>query len=126
MRKWMLPAVLTACCLFAILLTFFALRNSEAPSSPHEAAPSATASGEAAPAVDEAAAMAIYKSNCLACHGDQLQGGMGPALDKVGAEMSADAIHKQILNGGGGMPAFKGTLTNEQIDTLTAWLAAKK
>ncbi|MFD2330370.1 c-type cytochrome [Cohnella sp. GCM10020058] len=126
MRKWFMPGLLTACCLFAILMVYFSLRADEPSTGPSEAAPSASASGEAPATVDAEAATAIYKSNCLACHGDQLQGGMGPALAKVGADMSEADIHKQILNGGGGMPAFKGTLTDEQIATLTAWLASKK
>lgn len=123
MQKWFMPGLLAACCLFAILVTFFSLRAGEPSAKP---APAPSASGEAAPAVNADAAMAIYKSNCLSCHGDQLQGGMGPELAKVGATMSQADIHKQITNGGGGMPPFKGTLTAEQIDTLAAWLAAKK
>ncbi|MDG0809721.1 c-type cytochrome [Cohnella rhizosphaerae] len=125
MKKWFMPGLITACCLIAVLMVFFSLRDKEPSGGTHEAAPSASA-GEAPAAVDAEAATAIYKSNCLACHGDQLQGGMGPALTKVGADMSEADIHKQILNGGGGMPAFKGTLTDEQIATLTSWLAAKK
>ncbi|MFC3799994.1 c-type cytochrome [Cohnella sp. GCM10012308] len=125
MKKWFMPGLLTACCLFAILLVYFSLRADEPSAGSHEAAPSSSA-GEAPATVDAEAATAIYKSNCLACHGDQLQGGMGPSLAKVGADMSDADIHKQILNGGGGMPAFKGTLTDEQIATLTAWLANKK
>ncbi|MCC3373672.1 cytochrome c [Cohnella sp. REN36] len=126
MRKWIVPSLLTACCLFAVLLMYNSLRKDETPSVPHEPAPSATASGEAAPGVNTEAATAIYKSNCLSCHGDQLQGAMGPALTKVGSMMSEDDIRKQISNGGGGMPAFKGTLTDEQINTVVSWLAAKK
>lgn len=125
MKRWFMPGLITACCLIAILMVFFSLREKEPSAGTHEAAPSASA-GETPATVDAEAATAIYKSNCLACHGDQLQGGMGPSLANVGADMSEADIHKQILNGGGGMPAFKGTLTDDQIATLTAWLAAKK
>ncbi|MBB6674490.1 c-type cytochrome [Cohnella nanjingensis] len=126
MRKWIMPGLLTVCCLFAVMLMFYSLRKGETPSVPHEQAPSATASGEAAPAVGAEAATAVYKSNCLSCHGDQLQGAMGPALTKVGSTLSEDDIRKQITNGGGGMPAFKGTLTDEQVNAVASWLAAKK
>lgn len=125
MKKWFMPGLITACCLIAVLMVFFSLQDKEPSGGTHEAAPSASA-GEAPATVDAEAATAIYKSNCLSCHGDQLQGGMGPALAKVGADMSDADIHKQIANGGGGMPPFKGTLTDEEIATVTAWLAAKK
>ncbi|CAI6069292.1 c-type cytochrome [Cohnella sp. JJ-181] len=125
MKKWFVPGILTACCLLAILLVFFSLREDEPSGGSHEAAPSATA-GEGAATVDAEAATAIYKANCISCHGDQLQGGMGPALTQVGAEMSQDDIHKQIANGGGGMPAFKGRLSDEEINTVAVWLASKK
>lgn len=122
-RKWMMPGLLVVCCLFAVLVMYFSLRKGE---EAHVPAPAPSDSGQAAPAVDADAAMTIYKSSCLACHGDQLQGAMGPALTQVGASMSQADIHKQIENGGGGMPAFKGQLTSQEIDTLAAWLAAKK
>lgn len=141
MNKWLKSVVIAACCVFAVVLMFYSLNDREKPAEPPTAAPGASASPSGSPAaspgaspsasapaqaVDEAAAMTIYKSNCLACHGDQLQGQMGPKLANVGSAMTADQIKTQITNGGGGMPAFKGTLTDDQIQTLTNWLAAKK
>mgnify|MGYP000933082552 CR=1 FL=1 len=123
MRKWILPVLLTACCLYAVILMMFSLQEGTAEKS---ASPAPAESGEPAKTVDVAAAQAVYKSNCLSCHGDQLQGQIGPNLTKVGSSMSEDQIRKQIENGGGGMPGFKGTLSDDQIGTLTAWLAAMK
>ncbi len=75
----------------------------------------------------EATARPIYEGNCLACHGTDLAGGGGfPGLQQVGAQMSEEEIADRINNGGNGMPAFKGVLTDEEIATLTQWLAAKK
>ncbi|MEK8131999.1 cytochrome c [Paenibacillus filicis] len=71
-------------------------------------------------------AQALYKSNCLACHGDQLQGGMGPKLQKVGAKLSAEQITAKVQNGGGGMPAYTSKLKPEEIQALAAWLAENK
>ncbi|MBB6733569.1 c-type cytochrome [Cohnella zeiphila] len=128
MRKWLLPVLITACCAYAAVMMMVSLQQDESPAEPPPSSSSASASPSAAPAttVDEAAATAIYKSSCLSCHGDQLQGQIGPNLTKVGSAMTADQIRTQIENGGGGMPGFKGTLTDDQVNTLTAWLSAKK
>jgi cytochrome c551 len=90
------------------------------PSSP--AAPAA--SSQAAGSVN-AEAETTYRTNCITCHATDLRGGVGPNLQHVGGQLTADEIHNRIANGGGGMPAFKGTLTEDQINALTAWLAAK-
>ena len=71
-------------------------------------------------------AQAVFKQNCISCHGDQLQGGVGPNLQKVGAAMTADQIAAKIGSGGGGMPPFKGQLKDDEIAALSNWLAAKK
>ena len=75
---------------------------------------------------DVQAAADIYKSNCVSCHGDQMQGGVGPNLTKVGGTLSKTQIYNQIVKGGGVMPAFKGTLTDDQIVNLSSWLSTKK
>ncbi|WP_027086957.1 c-type cytochrome [Cohnella panacarvi] len=69
-------------------------------------------------------AEAIYQQSCIACHGADLGGNVN--LQHVGAEMSAEQIATQIANGGGGMPPFKGRLTEDEIKALADWLAAKK
>jgi cytochrome c551 len=73
-----------------------------------------------------AAAQALYKQNCIACHAADLRGGVGPNLQKVGARMTAEQIAARINAGGGGMTAFKGVLTDAQIHTLADWLSTKK
>lgn len=71
---------------------------------------------------------AVYKANCVSCHGTDLQGRMGPGtnLQKVGARMNEGQIAAQIANGGSGMPAQKGKLSQDEIAALAAWLAQKK
>lgn len=73
-------------------------------------------------------AEALYKKQCLSCHGDQLQGRVGPStnLTKVGGKLSREQLVAQIANGGSGMPGFKNTLNETEIGTLADWLAAKK
>ncbi|SDO21588.1 Cytochrome C oxidase, cbb3-type, subunit III [Paenibacillus sp. yr247] len=70
-------------------------------------------------------AATIFKQNCIACHGAELEGRMiGPNLQKVGARLSKEKIINQITNGNT-MPPFKDKLNKEEIETLASWLAAK-
>ena len=83
---------------------------------------------EAASAANGDGAEAIYQKNCLSCHGDKLQGRVGPGtnLTKVGSRLSRDQILSQIADGGRGMPAFKGKLSEQEMAALADWLAEKK
>jgi cytochrome c551 len=40
--------------------------------------------------------------------------------------MAASDIALKIRNGGGGMTAFKGVLTDDQIQAVANWLSSKK
>ena|SRR5690625_1137292 len=66
----------------------------------------------------------IFASSCASCHGDDLSGGAGPELTKVGGELSADEINEIIMNGKGSMPG--GLVSNEEADLLTEWLSEMK
>ena len=82
---------------------------------------------EAAPSGETASVDAekIVNNKCIACHGGNLEGASGPALDKIGATLSEDEIHDVIVNGQGGMPG--GIIKDEEEVTAVAeWLAAKK
>lgn len=85
-------------------------------------------------AVDEsststAAAEELYKTKgCAACHGNNLEGGVGSDLTKIGASRSKDEIKNAIVNG---ITGEKGTMpaqnvTDEEAEALAEWLAAKK
>ncbi|MFD1926906.1 cytochrome c551 [Sporosarcina siberiensis] len=68
---------------------------------------------------------AIYQANsCVSCHGGNLEGGAGPALDKVGGSLSEDEIHGIIVDGKPGMPA--GIIEGEEATAVAKWLAEKK
>lgn len=73
-------------------------------------------------------AQAVYKQNCISCHGANLEGLLAGKtnLQKVGASLTKDQIVNQIRNGGNGMPPFQSTLKNEEINALADWLATKK
>lgn len=71
---------------------------------------------------------ALYKAECLSCHGSDLQGKVGPKtnLEKVGARMNVSEIVIQIEQGEALMPAFADQLTKEEIQGLAEWLSGKK
>jgi alcohol dehydrogenase (cytochrome c) len=72
---------------------------------------------------DAQAGEAVWSDNCAGCHGTNGTGANGgPNL--VGNETAFDPekVHAQVTNGGGGMPAFKDTLTAKQISDVTAYV----
>lgn len=67
----------------------------------------------------------IVNQKCISCHGENLKGGVGPALDKIGSQLSKDEIHDIIINGkGGGMPPK--LIEGKDADAVAAWLSEKK
>lgn len=67
----------------------------------------------------------IVSQKCSSCHGQNLEGSVGPALNKIGAKYSKDEILNIINKGkGGGMPA--GLISGDDADKVAAYLAEKK
>jgi cytochrome c550 len=66
----------------------------------------------------------IYQGTCISCHGQNLEGGAGPALNAIGGKLSAEEIQDVIKNGQGSMPA--NLVGPEQAEILAEWLAEKK
>jgi glucose/arabinose dehydrogenase/mono/diheme cytochrome c family protein len=64
----------------------------------------------------------IFAQNCAACHGSEGGGGAGPALAKNEALADEAALLGQIVHGGGGMPAFGGRLSDEQIAAVATFI----
>ena len=81
---------------------------------------------ETAPQVqgDPAAGKAVFDSaGCSGCHtlsAAGASGTVGPNLDQL--KPAYDAIVQQVTNGGGGMPAFSGQLSDEQIQDVAAFV----
>ncbi len=68
---------------------------------------------------------AIYKSECAMCHGDNLQGGIGPAL--MGPTFiygGTLADHIRVINNGTpkGMPAFEKQLGAEKVRAVAHYV----
>lgn len=72
-----------------------------------------------------ATAEQLYSNNCASCHGGNLEGAMGPALDTIGATLSQDEIADIIENGQGQMPA-QTQVSSAERDELASWLADQK
>ena len=66
----------------------------------------------------------LYQQSCVSCHGQNLEGGVGPDLTTVGSRLSKDEIENIIVNGQATMPA--GLLQGEEAAVVAEWLAAKK
>jgi cbb3-type cytochrome c oxidase subunit III len=66
----------------------------------------------------------LFTTNCGSCHVFEdagTTGTVGPNLDQ--AKPSFEKAVTQIRNGGGGMPAFEGRLTDEQIRALARYVS---
>jgi mono/diheme cytochrome c family protein len=90
------------------------------------ATPKTPAPAPAPTTASNAKAEALFKANCMACHGASLEGDYGPNLTKVGSRKTKEQIIAQITNGGENMPALGKKLDADAIETLAVWLAAKK
>jgi sulfite dehydrogenase len=68
----------------------------------------------------------VFESaGCGGCHTLKdagTSGNVGPNLDTL--KPSKDAVAKQVTNGGGGMPPFKGQLSPAQIDAVAAYVSS--
>jgi mono/diheme cytochrome c family protein len=88
------------------------------------AAPTTTAVGPKLPAGNAAAGKSVYASaSCGACHTMAAAGStgkVGPNLDDL--KPALERIQEQVINGGGGMPPFKGQLSNQQIADVSQFV----
>jgi cytochrome c6 len=81
-------------------------------------------------AADAAAGAKVFAANCAACHAGG-RNAVNPAktLKKADLEKysknSVDAIVAQVTKGAGAMPAFKGRLSNDQIQSVAMYVIAK-
>jgi cytochrome c oxidase cbb3-type subunit 2 len=73
-----------------------------------------------------AEALSIYAKNCASCHGDKRQGGLGPALQ--GSAKTDRELFAVISKGleANGMPAFSGSLDEQQIWKLATLIKLGK
>ena len=78
-----------------------------------------TDSGEGDPVAGEE----IFLDSCSGCHGvNGLGGNGGPTLADAS---NVERVVAQVTNGGGGMPAFKDTLSTQQINDVAAYVTER-
>lgn len=74
------------------------------------------------------ATRALYERNCVTCHGPRGEGQQVGTLrvpslrEGVALASTDDRLFTQIANGGAGMPPFKYTLDDRQIDDLVRFI----
>ncbi len=91
----------------------------EEESSSEEAEPGATSAGG-----DPEAGAVVFSENCSTCHGATGHGGNGgPDLTTMPLAQTEEGAIQQVTNGGGGMPPFGGTLSEEEIENVAAYVA---
>lgn len=95
--------------------------NQPATEAPATETPSTTAPSGS---YDAATAEALFKNTCAGCHGQTLEGAVGPNLQKVGAQLNKDQILEVLNKGKGAMPP--GLVKGADAETIAAWLADKK
>lgn len=76
-----------------------------------------------------AAGKQLYGNLCAACHGESAKGGVGPDLtvSKYKYGKARLDIAKSISEGRpGGMPAFSGQVSKEQVESLVEYVLSLK
>ncbi|MEO8207279.1 MAG: cytochrome c, partial [Chthoniobacterales bacterium] len=65
-----------------------------------------------------------YKQ-CRNCHAiDGVGGERGPDLAKVGTRLTKDQLVRQVIQGGGNMPAYGHNITPDQVTAVVAYMAS--
>ena len=83
-----------------------------------------TTTEETTTTTEAAGGREIFVANCGSCHtlsDAGTSGAVGPSLDGIG--LDAAAVETQVRNGGGGMPAFEGQLTDAEIAAVSSYVA---
>ncbi len=88
------------------------------PSRPRTARPARARNGFPTP---EEMGRAVYEQNCQFCHGPELKGDRGPALDTVVSRLGLETTRNTIKNGRATMPSF-ASLPEQSMTQLMSFL----
>jgi ubiquinol-cytochrome c reductase cytochrome b subunit len=122
------PIAVLTILLVAIILSTFTHLSGYTPWSPHMDAWSA----EPIPQeflshrspLERQGALVFQLKQCHNCHAlDGVGGERGPALDKVALRLTHDQLIRQVIQGGGNMPAYGNNLSPSETTALVAFLA---
>jgi mono/diheme cytochrome c family protein len=64
----------------------------------------------------------LYNASCVVCHGPRATGGIGPRLAGNPVLSNEQVFWKTVSEGRHIMPPLKGTVTEQQIADIQAWL----
>jgi ubiquinol-cytochrome c reductase cytochrome b subunit len=74
-------------------------------------------------ALEHRGALVFQAKQCHNCHSLGEQGGKrGPALDRVALRLTEDQLIRQVIQGGGNMPAYGKNLSPAETTALVAFL----
>jgi ubiquinol-cytochrome c reductase cytochrome b subunit len=121
------PIAVLSVMLSAIILSTFTHLAGFTPWSPHMNA----WSGDPVPerflhrttALERQGALVFQVKQCRNCHSlGELGGQRGPALDSVAVRLTQDQLIRQVIQGGGNMPAYGKNLSPAETTALVAFL----
>jgi ubiquinol-cytochrome c reductase cytochrome b subunit len=121
------PIAVLTILLTAVALGTFTRMASKAPWSPVMDAWSSTPVSfrllKGRTALERQGALVFQAKQCRNCHALDNSGGQrGPALDAVALELTRDQLIRQVLQGGGNMPAYGKNLSPAETTALVAFL----
>jgi mono/diheme cytochrome c family protein len=64
----------------------------------------------------------LYKASCVVCHGARAEGGVGPKLAGNPILSNDQAFWRVVHEGRHVMPPLKGTVSDQQLNDIRAWL----
>jgi len=74
-------------------------------------------------ALERQGAIVFQEKQCRNCHELGGAGGLrGPALDSVATRLTQDQLIRQVIQGGGNMPAYGKSLSPAEVTALVSFL----
>jgi ubiquinol-cytochrome c reductase cytochrome b subunit len=121
------PIAVLSVLLIAVTLGTFTHLAGIAPWSPHMNAwsgdPVPTRALHGTTALERQGALVFQGKQCRNCHSLGETGGQrGPALDTVAVRLTPDQLTRQVIQGGGNMPAYGKNLSPAETTALVAFL----
>jgi ubiquinol-cytochrome c reductase cytochrome b subunit len=125
------PVAVLSVILIALMLGALNYVGTYSPWSPHMSAWSAAAipAGyiESRSPLELQGALVLHNKQCVNCHSVGNVGGLrGPSLDGVATRLTADQLARQVIQGGGNMPAFGKNLSPAEVAALVAFMQTLK
>jgi ubiquinol-cytochrome c reductase cytochrome b subunit len=121
------PVAVLGVILIVLIVTTLAGLGTYVPWSPHmdawSGAPTPIAYVRGRTPLELQGALVVQNKQCRNCHSLGGEGGRrGPALDGVATRLTRDQLVRQVLQGGGNMPAYGKNLSPAEVNALVAFL----